>query len=230
MVEQLDALSAEIARVVTLTAPTIDGPTIDWDAPVPTCAPWTLRELVSHLGGVHRMVVQAVRTGQSSHSSEHWPAPGTELSAWLQTGGWELVSTLSVAPGTAAWSFAPGGGTVGWWRGRQLLETVVHRVDVEVALGEPSEVDAAVAVRGITEVVDVLVPLLVDEGALALPGALTLRASDTGDVWTLGHGESLGCVQAEAADLFLGLWKRRSLSASAFSGQAESILALPLTP
>lgn len=220
----LNSIRADADRILSLLSDDVD-----WTVRAPSCPEWTLAQLVTHLGGVHRMVIQAVRTGRGSHSSAHQPG-GQPLPEWFAAGAAKVISVLSSDPLTPAWSFAPEGGTVGWWRRRQAMETVVHRVDVEQALGAASLVDLALAGDGISEVVEVLVPLRVAEGDLSMPGSLTLVATDSGRQWSLGSGDEVGTTHGTAADIFLALWKRGSVSRLALTGDAAALLRLPLVP
>lgn len=207
---------------------------VDWGAPVAACPGWDVAQVVRHLGGVQRMVVQAVETGTPSHSSRHAPPDGSDLRAWLRDGGKRLLAALDGDPDAPAWSFDPEGGTLGWWQRRQAQEHLVHRVDIEGALGAVSPVDAALAADGVGEVVDVMVRLQAGWADLRLPHAVTLSATDTGEQWRLGPaGEAVGSASGTAAQLLLMLWKRADLDTVTLAGDTAAVaraLELPLTP
>ena len=178
------------------------------------------------------MVVGAVRDGDPRSRGPQPPQEPRALSDWLLDGARDLVDVLSVDPETAAWSFDPDGGHVGFWQRRQAYETLIHRCDVEQALGEHTHLDPDLAADGVGEVLDVLVRLRLSEGTLELPpGQVTLLASDTGERWTLGSGPEVGTATATAGVLLLTLWKRAPLeSLQTDSDAARAALGARLTP
>src|SRR5260370_19951506 len=82
------------------------------DAPVPSCPGWRIRELLGHLGFVHRWAagyVAAGRTGEIETPGDEeivGLAPADELLlGWFRAGHAALVSVLSAAdPAVACWS------------------------------------------------------------------------------------------------------------------------------
>ncbi len=70
------------------------------EAPVPTCPDWVARDLICHLGGVHRwatnFVAEARMEPASATLEEHaggWPGDA-ELADWFEAGYLALVSAL----------------------------------------------------------------------------------------------------------------------------------------
>jgi hypothetical protein len=63
---------------------------------------------------------------------------------------------------------------------------------------------------------------------------LRIVAADTADTWTLGDGEPVATLTADAQTLYLGLWKRLDLPAAARidgdEAAARRALGLTLTP
>lgn len=232
----LEQLERDLARLDRLLADRLEP---GWRRPVPACPGWDLAALVGHLGGVHRMVVQAVESGTPSHSSRHAPDPAVEpgsLVPWLGAGGRALLAVLDGDPSRPAWSFDDAGRTVGFWQRRQVMETLVHRVDVEQSLGvELDPVPADVAADGVAEVVDVMVRLRTGAGELVLPDhAVELHLVDTGDRLLIGTGDVVGRAVGPAAQHLLDLWKRagptEGLTLDGDVGAVRALLALPLTP
>ncbi len=228
-VAYLAALRAELELVDTALAD------VDWGAPVAACPGWDVAQVVRHLGGVQRMVVQAIEAGTPSHSSRHAPPDGTDLREWLRAGGDRLLAALDGDPDAPAWSFDPRGGTLGWWRRRQAQEHLVHRVDVEHALGGLSPIRPGLAADGVGEVVDVMIRLQRTWADLEVPHPISLAATDTGDTWRLGPagGEPVGTATGTAADLLLALWKRADLDTIELAGDTGAVrrvLELALTP
>lgn len=222
----LSALAAEIDlvnRVLDDTDPAA------LTAAVPACPGWTVRDAVAHLGGVHRMVIHAVREGTRPDRDGYLPGDDVDPAAWFRAGGEELLRVLDVDPATPAWTHLRENRHVGYWHRRQVLENAVHRVDIEQGLGLPARVDPDVAADGVGEVVDVMVPMM-GRGGLRLEEAVRLTGTDVGRTWTLGDGDLVGSAAGTAEELFLVLWKRLPLATLDLSGDAARLLGLRLTP
>src|SRR5882724_11411141 len=155
------------------------------DAAVPTCPDWTVRDLVQHIGRVHRWagtLVRDARTTPPQSDDELATPPGdVSLVDWYREGHADLLQVLSEAPADVdCWSFLPAPTPLRFWARRQSHETAVHRVDAERAAGLASSVDPQFAADGIDELL---------YGFFARPGGrlvadppvrLGLRAVDTG--------------------------------------------------
>lgn len=176
-------------------------------APIAACPGWTLRDLVEHLGSVHRWATEIVRTGSPLPEEPHHGV--VDVAGWFADGATALVEKLAaVDPAGPCWSFTSDR-TAGFWVRRQALETAVHRWDAERAVDEPGPIDAALAGVGIAEVVDLMTPRQVRLGRIdPLSAGIELRATDTGQSWTLGEGQPATEVVASAEVLFLLLWHR----------------------
>jgi uncharacterized protein (TIGR03083 family) len=134
---------AALRREGELMARTLDGVS-DWEAPVPTCPGWTVRELAHHLGRVHRwaaLVVRERRDGDPEKDTEEeriWgPMPADpDVAAWYRDSHAALVATLEAAPeDLACWAFLPASSPRAFWARRQAHETAIHRVDAQAAGG-----------------------------------------------------------------------------------------------
>jgi uncharacterized protein (TIGR03083 family) len=145
--EDCDELDREIDRFVDALA------SADTAARVPSCPDWTVLDLTEHLGTVHRWATRLV--SQRSPTRIPWAGltdDGDVFDAhWLREGGHALVETLrSADPDDEMWAW----GTdqhVRFWSRRQLHETFVHRLDLELASGTASYIDPAVAFDAIDE-------------------------------------------------------------------------------
>jgi uncharacterized protein (TIGR03083 family) len=144
--EDCDELDREIVRFVDALA------SADPAASVPSCPDWTVLDLTEHLGTVHRWATQLV----SQRSPTRIPRAGLTDRAdvdaqWLREGGRALVETLRGAnPDDPMWAW----GTdqhVRFWSRRQLHETFVHRLDLELASGVTSYIDPVIALDAIDE-------------------------------------------------------------------------------
>lgn len=207
-------------------AAVIDG--ADPDTRVTWCPDWTLRDLVEHLGGVHQWAAHAVVVGDPS--LEPVPAPrGSDLSRWYAAHAAALADVLAETPADApAWTLDKHDRTAGFWRRRQVHETVLHTWDAEEALGEPRPIEPWLAWDGVREVADVLYPRQVHLGRTdPLPTALRLVATDVGRDVILGTGEAIE-VEGRAEALLRLLWHRAPTDD--LDPRAAALLARRLTP
>ena len=133
----------------------------DLQAPVPWVPAWTIRDLVGHLGAVHRWATAIVRAGTTDRPAAPPQPPDRGLLDWYAAGLTDLVHALRDTPPDApAWHMSPAAEkTVGSWVRRQAHELAVHRMDLEVAAGLPvTAVDPELAEDGADEVLRVVVP------------------------------------------------------------------------
>ncbi|WP_336923022.1 maleylpyruvate isomerase family mycothiol-dependent enzyme [Aquipuribacter sp. SD81] len=188
-------------------------------AAVPTCADWTVADLLDHLGEGYRRAAASV--GAASEPDVPPPADGPrEAHEHLQ-------AVLGAAGATApAWTWDGTDATAGFWSRRMAHETAVHRVDVELAAGLEPEPDDALAADGVDELLRVFAagdwsdlpqpgpPATV---VLRVPGgrAWTVRAEPTSLAVVDGaagphdeHGPADATVRARAGALLLWLWGR----------------------
>jgi uncharacterized protein (TIGR03083 family) len=128
----------------------------DADLPVPTCPDWTLRQLATHVGRVHRWAAEIVRTRSqeripfSSAPDGSYPAEPSDRAAWLVAGADRVIAAVDAAGPAPVWAFseiAP----ASFWARRQAQETMMHRVDGELAVGRDVMLDAGLAADGIDE-------------------------------------------------------------------------------
>jgi uncharacterized protein (TIGR03083 family) len=123
---------------------------------VPACPDWTLRQLATHVGRVHRWAAEIVSTRSTervafdSVPDGKYPAEPAERAAWLNAGAARVVTAITAAGDEPVWAFgslAP----ASFWARRQAHETMVHRADAELAVGREVVLDAGLAADGIDE-------------------------------------------------------------------------------
>jgi uncharacterized protein (TIGR03083 family) len=215
----------------------------DLAAPVPSCPGWQVRELVGHLGGVHRWVTEIVRTGENGDLPG--PPADEDLAPWFAEGAETLVQTLAVAdPARACWTLARPR-DVGFWSRRQAQETMIHRWDLARSLGQRADLDPELAIDGIDEVVTMFVPRQVRLARqVPLTDAVAIVERGSGRRWVLAGGGTTSdqkgtavdaTLSGDAAELLLLLWKRADLAATAVhvdgdSSAAQRVLSARLTP
>ena len=173
----------------------------DLRARVPGCPDWTAYDLVVHLGNVHAWAATIVETGRPAAEQNDEPRSSKPrvVSSWYAGKAEDLYEVLRAAPADrATWNFAYGAGVAGFWHRRQLHETTVHRLDLDLAAGrDPAPVDPRLAADGVDEVLTVFARRMAARGHPArLDRPLTLTASDTGDSWLVlppvrDHGSSV---------------------------------------
>jgi uncharacterized protein (TIGR03083 family) len=200
----------------------------EWDAPVPGCPGWTVRDLVTHTGGVHRWAADLVATESPTAETELNRAVGSgspddELLAWFRTGHATLVATLRAAPDVLRCvTFLPADSPRHFWARRQAHETAIHRADAEAATGAVASFPAEFAQDGIAE-------MLLGFAArrrkpLERGATLALDVTD-GPSWrvelggdqvraepaeSLGDGDADATVRGTSAELYRWLWNRPS--------------------
>lgn len=191
------------------------------DRPVPTCPGWTCERLVGHVGRTYRWTARWVATGEG-HQVDRAPA-GEAVVAWCREGLAELIAALEAADPAAHVDTWAGIQPAVFWPRRMAIETALHRVDAQLAVGQATPVDTALAVEAVDEIFSVVLPW---RGTVDLEGrgeTIHLHATDPdlGDAgeWlvTLGpegvsveHGHAKGdvAVRGTASDLLLLLWNR----------------------
>jgi len=214
----------------------------DLTARVPTCPEWALQDLIEHTGQVHRWQTEACRVDTGSFPDvstlQAVPADGQTLADWFQEGVDLAVSTMqAVAPGEPRWTWAKpdGGDTSDWYFRRIAQETLVHRIDAELAAGGAiDEVDPDLAADGVAEMFEVFVPLVADQPIGGHGETVHLHATDADCEWLVtlhpdrvegahGHVKGDGALRGAARDLLLMAWGRDPLGTVEHLGDEAAI-------
>ncbi len=207
----------------------------DLSAPVPHCAPWSVRDLLTHLAGVHRWAAAMSRLyPEEADLPDEDPPAAADPAADYTAAAHELRHALAGDPSRPCRTLT-GPGTVAQWRRRQLHETAVHRWDLHDALGLPRSTDELLAADCIAEVLDTLHPRQVRLGRIPAPRiGVALRAP--GGHWVLGAPQHVVAeVSGPAAALAQLLWRRTGvddahLTSTGDRGAATALLGTALTP
>ena len=161
----------------------------DLHARVVSCPGWSTYDLVVHLGNVHAWAATIVETGVAAPTQDDEPASRRPrvVRDWYVGKAEDLYAVLRHTPLDApCWNFVFGRGVAGFWSRRQLHETTMHQVDLDLAAGRPLELSHEVAADGVGEVLDVLLARMHHRGHPAdLMRPLAVTATDTGDTWVV---------------------------------------------
>ena len=211
-------------------------------AEVSSCPGWTVTDLLTHLGRVHRWVTDIV--GRSG--TEPFPytdrEPDGDLLEWYQAGLSGLLDRLRrIDPEQPAWNFSPTAPKVaGFWARRQAHETAVHRWDADLAGGRPGDFAPDLAADGVGEVVESMLPRRARREPLASArAAVRIDCADTGDGWLVTltpgrvdtvrlvddarsvHDRPDATITGPAGQMYLVLWGRRPLDTVTVTGNAD---------
>lgn len=227
--QQLDAESARLREVAALGL----------EAPVPSCPGWTVETVVRHVAQVYLHKIEVLRLGALP---KPWPPDGVDDRDALELYDESLKALLGAlkqaGPAKQTWTFSPADSTSGFWFRRMAMETVVHRIDVELAYDVVTPIAADLALDGIDEV---LYPSLGgpwwEEGDTKYPIDATVRLTAEGRSWTVSaDATSVTVLQGKEGDvdaeifgdpgaLYLWLWGRTSDEAIQIAGSEDVVHA-----
>jgi uncharacterized protein (TIGR03083 family) len=215
------------------------------DAPVPTCEGWTVHDVLGHLGRVHRSVSEILERRSLEIPPVEIPkAPaGEAVLGFFADGLARLVAALrDTDPEQPLYSWS-GDGTGRFYFRRMAHELAIHRFDAEAAHGIPGPFAPHMAVDGIDEFYDVLVPFStrrwdrpLPTGSLHLhrtdgPGEWLVRAVDGAVVTSREHAKGDVAVRGSASDLFRFVWNRgRGAEVEVFGDESVAAAWAALAP
>lgn len=200
------------------------------DAPVPTCPGWTVRDLLTHLGLVHRWAASVVDQGPRRPDAEVEADAATsdDLVGWSDEGLVEVLNALGSAPDDLAVRFhlrnAPAPRLA--WTRRMCHETTIHAVDaMAAALGRAPRTGELwfgprLAADGIDELLRGFLPRPATRLRYDRPITIAVRPDDSRSGWTVHAGTDVPEVVTGAVDdadltvsgparaLYLALWNR----------------------
>lgn len=239
-VEEFRAAAESLAVAVTVS---------DLGVRIASCPGWTAYDLVVHLGNVHGWAATIVETGERAAEQNDEPRSqrAKAVGAWYGAKAEDLYQVLRLTPPERpCWNFVHGRGLTEFWPRRQLHETTIHRVDLDLACGRTPILAPDVAADGVGEVLGVLVHRMYKRGYTArLEEPLALRATDTGETWVvvpqagppLLEQDADGVrdrVEAPAEVLYRLLWRRPvdkgSMRVSGDQAHVQAFLESRLAP
>jgi uncharacterized protein (TIGR03083 family) len=252
-IDYLDHLERESARFAAAVRATTS------DADVPTCPEWTADDLLWHLAEVQwnwgTIVRERITETAEANALEAPSRPDDRagLLAFYDRVSADLGIALAAAPPeTTVWTWADEQ-TAGFIRRRQAHEALIHRIDAELAAGEPTPMDPALSLDGVEEILRIMYGGAPPWGEFTPHPADTIRvrATDSGTTWLLTLGRFVGTnpddgnaidesdlrvaatdpggpaaaeLAGSAADLDLWLWHRPTVGEVERSGD-EKVLA-----
>ena len=233
-----DRYCDEVVSQTALLAEHLAG--ADLTATVPTCPDWTLRDLVVHLGGVHRRVGTIVRTRATEPVPDE-KVPGFDgpesddpaaLVAWLLQGAELTARALRDAgPDTPVWTWS-WQGTTAFWARRMTHETVIHRADAALTARAPYEVAPELAADAIDEWLQIVrytqrtdpsdsvvelrgsgrsLHLHATDAPPELNAEWLVELSEDGFTWRRGHEKATVALRGPLADVLLAFYRRAPL-------------------
>src|ERR1700749_2866632 len=164
------------------------------DPSVPPCAPWQVKDLLRHTGYVHRWAARHINEcpdqiidGPSEEEILGGGADDASLLAWFRDGHAALLQTLATAdPAVACPTFMDAPSPLAFWARRQAHETAIHRADADSASGLRPGCDPEFAADGIDERITGFGQRRKYRPSADHPGAMRVRATDTGHAWYVG--------------------------------------------
>lgn len=202
------------------------------DARVEHCPEWSVADLVWHVTEVHWFwrTIAGERLAEPPDESRRpaRAADAEQLLADFEAGSRQLVEVLGSADQSAScWTWFPGQQDVGFVTRHQVQEAAVHAWDAVNAVGGTLALDPAAAADAVDEFLTVS---LAEEADAAehdltpLEAVLALRATDTGDAWTVTDGpvpgslamtrgadDGVPSLTGSASDLLLWLYQRATV-------------------
>lgn len=194
------------------------------DARVPSCPDWTGDDLVRHVAEVYRHKTEAMRHGRYPLPPDFGDEP--PVASLDRTYNALVAEFAARKPDEPSLTWYEPEQTVGFWMRRMAQETLIHRIDAELAAGVPhAPIPDDLAIDGIDEV---LVRFLAFESVdsaeefaphLSDDEGRTIRIDTAAASWSIqlgptvvsvepGHADAEASVGGEAGAVLRWLWRR----------------------
>jgi uncharacterized protein (TIGR03083 family) len=210
---------------------------VDLATQVPSCPEWSGRDLLAHMGSHHRWVrgnIDRRREDGMESRAAHEPPPGNaDAIEWLRAGAADLAQRLvELGADQMCWTWVDDYPTTAFWARRTANETAVHRWDMENTAGTPGPIDAALAVDGVSEHLQIARRGFLGPVPTGNDETVHLHATDADGEWLVrlepdamhvssDHAKGDVAVRGTASDLFLILLNRVPASAAEIFGDEE---------
>ena len=187
-IENCKALTIEVARFANVMS------SLALDEDVPTCPGWTVVDLAEHLGVIHRWAEELVRLRSPDRLARESLANRDDVSpAWIESGGRTRVATLLAAdPNERMWAWGLDQ-RVRFWSRRQLHETLVHRMDLDLAAHAIPWAEPAISLDAVDEYLTNIEKVAKNSPERSLLRGhgekLAFRDGDAGSLWSITLGE-----------------------------------------
>jgi uncharacterized protein (TIGR03083 family) len=218
------------------------------EASVPTCPGWTVLDLVTHTGVVHRHKTETVRGGYLDQPPPQPGGPDRDVLRWFCDGVEEMLVVFAEADLSApTWTWCAHEHNADWWVRRMAHETAIHAADAVITSKGIPVVGTALAIDGVDEILD---EMMVDgpswgtvtptDRVVALESAdrrwvlRTAKFGGTSPVTGTAYegldtfvydrtGAAEATVRADPETLDLWLWGRRKLPVGAVRGDPSLV-------
>ena len=184
--------------------------------PVPTCPGWTVLDVVNHLSlglGLAYPVAmsKAPETADEvAFDGVRWPAaiPGLRdaVAGFSENMRGCLQTFRQTDPDTPCWTYA-GPGAASFWFRRAAIETAMHRMDVEDAIGGSDPLLPERAADAVIEAADFALPLAA-EWSSRPEGTLSVSTPQLAEPVAVGDGPPTATVSGPTESVLRALWGR----------------------
>ena len=227
----------------------------DPNASVPTCPEWTAADLLWHLGEVQLFWANIVRGRLTAPDTAKVdasirPTAFAGLLEFYARASVELIDSLAACdPSTPMWTWCDNDQTAGFVARRQAHEALIHRLDAELVIGQPTPIDPLLATDGVDEALTIMFGEAPLWAAITPSGATGLvTATDVGRTWGIEIVQLVGTsphtgtsfdegalglidppispsftLTADSSTLDAWLWSRPTATELFLDGSADSI-------
>lgn len=213
----------------------VDAAELDLTAEVPRCPGWTTTALLDHVSAVLRFVAPVVRS--RAQAERPGPRPeGEDPVAYARAAHRDVLAALEgLAPDEPCWNWSVAPDTGAFWHRRMAHELLVHRLDAERAVADPTPVDAELAADGVAEVLAVFLPRVHQRQPFQrLQGVVRLEQTDGPGAWQVAltpdgsrphDGAPDVTARGRAEDLLLCAWGRQPWDVVEVDGRTDLLAA-----
>lgn len=204
------------------------------DEPVATCPGWSVGRLLLHIGRVYRFAADVLETRANSRPERpEQPADGTDPVEYAQDGLEEIVTALSeISPDDPVWNWSVQPDVASFWARRMAHESLIHRIDAQLAHDMSNVIERDLAVDGVDELLDTMAPRTFAAGVSGVAGTMHLHARDAHARWTAkiasdslavargpsGSRSADVTLTGKASDLLLVLYNRADVDTLEIAG------------